>query len=369
MYFDERPKQTKEDLYDFESESRAFFAAIERRDPLVILVGLRRTGKTSLLLTTLNEISQPSAVLDLRAIASQAYVTRKDLLIEFERALNSFLGKHRTMAEKLVERLRHVKGVHIGPEGIRLSWGREERADLIKLFDEIDSWASSQSEQAIIAFDEAQELRKVAGVDVAKLLAYCYDHCRNITIILTGSAIGLLYEFLGNGDSSAALYGRSRTEIQIGRLSPDRAKDFLLRGFKQTKVKVDPRLIDQAVERLDGVIGWLTAFGATCLKTSMSKKALDQCVETAKAVAKREFENFLIGREAGRRRYLRIVRCLARGASTWSEVKGSLEAQEGRTINDRNLRDLLTALVNAGFVYKKDDQYLLTDSVLMEAFR
>ena len=44
LYFDERPKQTKEDLYDFESESHALCAAIERGDPLVVLVGLRRTG-------------------------------------------------------------------------------------------------------------------------------------------------------------------------------------------------------------------------------------------------------------------------------------------------------------------------------------
>ena len=369
LFFDERPKQKRKDLYDFESEFKELCAAIKRGDPLVVLVGLRRTGKTSLLLTALNEVSNPSVVLDLRALATQAYGTRKDLLLEFERALNSFLGKYRTIGQKLVERLKSLRGVQLTPQGIGLTWGGKGRVDLIRLFIEIDRWASSQDEQAIIAFDEAQELRRIAGVDVARLVAYCYDHCHNVTIVLTGSAIGLLYDFLGDRNPTAPLYGRSRTEISIGRLMSDKAKDFLFRGFKQAKLKTDERLIERAVERLDGVIGWLTMFGATCLKKGVSEAALDHCVETAKAVAKREFENFLVGREAGRRRYVRIVLYLAKGPSTWSTIKGSLEAQEGRAINDRNLGDLLTTLAKAGFVDKKDEQYQLTDPILAQAFR
>jgi AAA+ ATPase superfamily predicted ATPase len=368
LLFDERPKQKRKDLYDFEPELGSLSAAVKRRDPLIVLVGLRRTGKTSLLLTALNEISRPSVVVDLRALASQAYGTRKDLLQEFERALNSFLAKYRTITEKLVERLKKMKGVEVTSRGISLTWGGKERVDLVMLFSEIDRWASSQGEQALIAFDEAQELRKIAGVDVAKLLAYCYDHCRHVTSILTGSSIGLLYDFLGDRNPHAPLYGRSRTEIRIGRLTPDRAKDFLLQGFKQGKLRSDVHLIDRAVERLDGIIGWLTAFGATCLKEGLSETALDYCVETGKALAKREFENFLAGREAGRCRYVKIVRRLAKEASSWSAIKGSLEAREGRAINDRNLTELLTTLVKAGFVEKKGEQYQLADPILAETF-
>lgn len=368
MFFDERPKQRKKDLYDFDPELKSLRTAVKRRVPLVVLVGLRRTGKTSLLLTGLNEISVPSVVLDLRSLASQAYGTRKDLLLEFERGLNQFLSKYRSITQKLLDRLRNVKGVEVTSKGISLSWGGKEPLDLVMLFTEINRWATSQGEQAVIAFDEAQELRKIAGVDLAKLLAYCYDHYRNVTTVLTGSAIGLLYDFLGDGNPTAPLYGRSRTQIRVGRLAVDQAKDFLVQGFKQAKLKIDERLLDRAVERLDGVTGWLTTFGAVCLKEGVSEAALDHSVESGKAVAKREFDNFLVGREAGRRRYLRIARHLARGASSWSGIKGALEAQEGRAINDRNFGDLLTTLVKAGFVEKKGEAYKLTDPILAQAF-
>jgi hypothetical protein len=50
----------------------------------------------------------------------------------------------------------------------------------------------------IIAFDEGHELKKAAGVDVAKPIAHVYDYCRSITVVLTGSAVGPLYDHVGS---------------------------------------------------------------------------------------------------------------------------------------------------------------------------
>jgi hypothetical protein len=59
VYFDEAPKSRLEDLYDFEEQVRELRTSIRRRNRLIVLLGLRRTGKTSLLLSCLNAEKVP----------------------------------------------------------------------------------------------------------------------------------------------------------------------------------------------------------------------------------------------------------------------------------------------------------------------
>ncbi|WP_261340868.1 hypothetical protein [Thermococcus celer] len=44
MYFDERPKSKREDLYDREKELEELLSAIDSRRPRVLLKGIRRLG-------------------------------------------------------------------------------------------------------------------------------------------------------------------------------------------------------------------------------------------------------------------------------------------------------------------------------------
>jgi AAA+ ATPase superfamily predicted ATPase len=136
-------------------------------------------------------------------------------------------------------------------------------------------------------------------------------------------------------------------------------------------MKTEEGAMDAAVKRLDGIIGWLTLFGITSVKAGViSESAIDQTVEVGKSLVRQEFRNFLKGREVGAQRYEAIIQHLAGAhSSSWSTIKGALEAAEGRTINDRNITELLTNLVKAGFVEKEDESYSLTDQILAESFR
>jgi AAA+ ATPase superfamily predicted ATPase len=371
LLFDQRPKDNKADLYDAEDELKSLISALRTGAPLVTIVGLRRTGKTSLLLTALNQTAQPSIVLDMRSLASKPYATKRDMIQEFERTLNEFYKAHLGSGRRLFNWLKRVRGVSVSPSGLSISWGGKEPAELTAIFEELNAWARHEKTRMIIAFDEAQGLKKVAGVDMAKLFAHVYDYCRSITVVLTGSAVGLLYDFIGSQDAKAPLYGRHIVEIRLRRLSEGMAKDFLARGFKQAKMRTDERVMDAAVRRLGGIIGWLTLFGITSTKAgAMSESAVDQTVEVGKSLVRQEFENFLKGREVGAQRYEAIMRHLARAqSSSWSAIKGSLEAAEGRTINDRNISELLVNLVKAGFVEKEGESYRVTDQILAESFK
>ncbi|MGI0080172.1 MAG: AAA family ATPase [Nitrososphaerales archaeon] len=369
MLFDQRPKSNRKDLYDLESELRSLLSAIKKGTPLVTIVGLRRTGKTSLLMTALNQVRVSSITMDLRSLASKPYATKRDLIQEIERALNGFYKEHLSAGKRLFNWLKRVQGIGISHVGISISWGGKEPTELAALFDELNSWAKKEKTRMVVAFDEAQELKKVAGVDMMKLFAHVYDYCRNITLVFTGSAIGLLYDFLGSQDAEAPLYGRSVTEIRLNRLSDEMSMDFLKRGFKQSKMKTDVAIIDSAAKGLGGIMGWLTLFGTTCVQSgAVTESAIDKTVEAGKLLAKHEFDNFLKGREVAKDRYKTIIQQLSRGSSSWSAIKGAIEAGEGKTINDRNITDLVNTLVKAGFVEKDGESYRLTDQMLAESF-
>lgn len=368
MYFDERPKSTKKDLYNMREELDELLAAINRKDPLVVIAGVRRVGKTSLLQTAISEIRAPSIIFDLRTLGNRAYCTKKDLVEILEHGINAFLLEKRSKRMKLVEAVKHVSGVQVGEIGVSFNWGGKQPLDIPALFEKLDRWALSNKTHVVMAFDEAQELRKITGFKMDKILAHVYDYCKRTTIILTGSAIGLLYEFIGDEDAEAALYGRSKTEIRIKKLNSEEAEDFLQKGFKQAKKKVGNELIQEAVQKLDGVTGWLTMFGASSLKKGLTARTIRNVMEEGSKLARSEFENFLKGREVARKRYEGIMSHLAKGASTWSGIKTHLEVMEGMKINDRKMAELIDALVKAGFVEKADGQYIVSDPILGYSF-
>jgi AAA+ ATPase superfamily predicted ATPase len=65
LLFSVRPKEKREELYDFDRELEELKESI-KRNPITVLVGTRRTGRTSLLNVALNELGNPYIYLDLR---------------------------------------------------------------------------------------------------------------------------------------------------------------------------------------------------------------------------------------------------------------------------------------------------------------
>jgi AAA+ ATPase superfamily predicted ATPase len=68
--FSEGPKTTLGSLYDKERESKALMEAVRMRSRMVVVLGVRRVGKTSLIKATLNSMGIPYIFLDLRALPS-----------------------------------------------------------------------------------------------------------------------------------------------------------------------------------------------------------------------------------------------------------------------------------------------------------
>lgn len=77
MLFDNRPKERIEDFYNFREELNKFIGYLKEGKPLILLLGLRRIGKTSLLKVGLNISGFPYAIVDLRGFEGKfGYMVR-----------------------------------------------------------------------------------------------------------------------------------------------------------------------------------------------------------------------------------------------------------------------------------------------------
>lgn len=369
MLFDPRPKTRRQDLFDREEELEAFKRYIEERAPLVLLLGLRRTGKTSLLLTGLNEIHVDYIFVDLRILEEKMPVTRRDIIVLLERAIADFM-RRTSFRKKLTKYLERVEGLSVAGLEVKVSWRTKPYYFISELFMELNSWAEDTGRHLVVAFDEAQEFARTYRVELDRILAYVYDHMRNVTVVLTGSKIGLLYRFLKIGDPKAPLYGRAFLEIKLGYFTQEMSLEFLRRGFEEHGVRVNENTLNYVVSLLNGVPGWLALYGYYAINYGVSDEVLDKVLREASATALSELEHFLEIRPQARRRYLTILKYLASvSGAKWSEVKRYLEAEEGVRIDDKNFSTLLKNLVDSGFIEKSDIGYRVPDPVLKYALR
>ena len=358
MYFDPRPKTKKEDLYDRVKQLETFNKALTH-SPLIVVTGLRRTGKTSFLNVAMAESNQPYTLLDMRGLPyNPSYA---DIVRRLETAFNRI---DRQWFTGLSDALKHLKGVSIMGNEVTFGWGKTG-IDLPELFGKINDWAARENKQFIIAFDEIQVVR--GDKWIPQFFAHVADTYRNITLVLTGSECGLLFDFLGFENPKAPLYGRDYVQIHMESFLEPEVKDFLTIGFQQANIEVSAEVLNYAIQNLDGIAGWLTLFGSRCLTRQSSSKALvDEVVLEAGRLAREEALKLTLMS----RRYGIALNFLGEiGAASWGQIKSTLEAKEGHSLTSSAASKLLNALVKSGFAVKTDDKYALSDPLMLRGIR
>lgn len=354
MLFDPRPKTRREDLYDFDAELERLLRALG--GPMVLVSGLRRTGKTSLALTALNESRLPYVYIDLR----EGFTSTRELYTLLSRSLSEFAerasrwGKARELLLYLLSRLR---GVSIMGLQVSVSWSPRERPLVSEIFTALDELGERLGGKVVVVLDEFQRSRGSIGVTLHSAIAHSYDFHKNLSFLLTGSEMGILYGILMNPENP--LYGRAYVEVKTRKLSREEAVDFLEKGFAELNVKVGREEVERAAEELDGIIGWLTYYGY--LRAS-GRGDLERVVEEAVQLAKSELENFLATRTS--RRYRLALKLLAQGVREWSRLKRALENAEGRELSDRVLHEILHQLRNHSII---DEENSFTDPIARRA--
>ncbi|WP_231961180.1 MULTISPECIES: hypothetical protein [Sulfolobaceae] len=122
LLFDERPKRTREELFDREGE----IEEIEKNVYRPLLAGIRRIGKTSTLLVALNEIGIDHVIIVCRRLKEN--YGRQELYNLFSNSFSSILDKIRDI-------LSGVRGVNIAGGSVELEWKGRQSLSLADLFD------------------------------------------------------------------------------------------------------------------------------------------------------------------------------------------------------------------------------------------
>ncbi len=375
MLFDLRPKEKREDLFDREDTLSELSGAVERGDPLILLLGLRRYGKTSVLKVFLNEQGYPYIYVDCRDFFLLEYPRPEDLAKIIGKSINQLAGKWEGLRSKIKSFLESIEEVSTPLINLKF---REKisilGSSLLNVIDSLDEWASARGLKVILAFDEAQHLARIQSIDFRELLARVYDNNRSTITILTGSEVGLLYEFLKIDDSGSPLYGRYVKEIRLKPFTHKQAVGFLQRGFRELGVPVSSSIIEEVVSRVDGVVGWLTYYGRLLTDyysqgVKVGLKELDEVQDKATKLALSEVRKVLRYRRS--KRYMVILKTIALlGRARWSQIKKAVELEEGHRISDPTIANLLKNLVELSLVSKDvENNYYIPDPILMKALQ
>lgn len=359
-------------MFDYSEEFQKMTSSLSGGARMIIIRGRRRTGKTSLLLSSLNGLGRPYVVLDGRAFSSSPQVRREEFVKLLEDGLNEFLRRERRLGAKVIDALKHVQGLERTSgaiPGLSLRWGPLPRdaVSVSSIFDALSDEAARQKTSFIIAIDEAQEFRKVMRYDLTSVLAHAYDYCPGLKFVVTGSEAGLLHKFLRVDDPEAPLFGRAMVEIELSGLTKERSVEYLREGFRQVGMEVPGDVLEGAHLRFDGIIGWLTYLGFRAREErELDQKVIEETASLASKMAASEFRNFLgLYRSE---RYRTVMKSLAGGSLSWADLKRAIESKEGMRVGQGEVTKVLHNLEDAGFVAKDEGgAYSISEPMTKEA--
>jgi hypothetical protein len=123
---------------------------------------------------------------------------------------------------------------------------------------------------------------------------------------------------------------------------------------------------DEVIDKVDGVVGWLTLFGNYHAIRGLSfEDALRATVEEGGRIMVNELKHFLEDK-ANKALYVAIIQAL-RVANRWGDLKAAVSAMLGEEVGDREFTNALNALVNYNFVEKRGKgEYTVTDPLLRQ---
>ncbi|WP_338599005.1 ATP-binding protein [Sulfolobus tengchongensis] len=332
VIFTKRPRYDIEEIFDREEEIKQLIFLLKNNEWTIIL-GPRMSGKTSLALAVSNSIPNKRVVyVDLVKVKG---------LKDFVNRLYFSIPK--TLTEKVKESL-DVIGVRVGPTTLSFK---------LRSTSVIETIIKSICQDTILILDEAQDLKE--GINhLVPVLHRLLNTCPSLSVIFTGSAIGLIKTLLEQ-KGEQPLAGRKPTEILLKPWSEETAIEYLEEGLQNCKVKYTKEEIREVINELGTLVGWLNIYGVNrCVKKH--EDALKYAIEEAIGIAMEEINN-IIEDQAWRRKAIKL---LAIG-STWSILEDNLK------VSTETLSKFLDRLERLYVVQKIGRTYVISDPVYRKA--
>lgn len=337
--FQQRPCKSREELYDRKEEVDQVIRLI-RQNTWVALMGLRMAGKTSVAQTVQSELQREfsSAYVDLRGA--------RGVRTAAERIINALPKDVLQRIGKFIA--NHVEQIQAESFGIKLRKGEDATSVLETLFGLL-----SKNKKLLLVLDEVQDVG--GGTNhFLNMLSRIRNTSKRVNFIFTGSEINLMKVILN--PEKTALAGRTPVKIDIVHWGKKIANSFLREGLNHCGVIFSEKEIDEVVDTLGTLPGWLNFYGLRrCSGQSHDKSLAEARIESV-AVASTEFQHLLAGRGAW---VPQVIRTIASYSARWKDL--------GADAPPKGLNDLLKRLKDSFIMTEENGRYSITDPVYNEA--
>jgi len=112
MLFDEAVKEKMEDFYDREEEINRLREGVLRGRRLILVLGVRRIGKSSLVKVTLNSIDVPFLYIDVRSVyRSHNYISSYALHYMVDDLISNLVASGKW--SRIIDYIKHIRGISV----------------------------------------------------------------------------------------------------------------------------------------------------------------------------------------------------------------------------------------------------------------
>ncbi|MHB8702404.1 MAG: ATP-binding protein [Nitrososphaerales archaeon] len=183
------------------------------------VTGPRRVGKTSVLKTCIRESKFKFILFDLSPYIDRTSVSYRALTpteIGFEDTKISAEARANLAIFTLTLKKESVIGADVFESSI------------ISLLRELNN----RFDHFAFVVDEAQVMSFMKGLNPSGLLQLIHNNYENVSVVLTGSMLGMILKMLHPTDSSEAAFARYVETLNVPRWSDEESAGFLERGLE-----------------------------------------------------------------------------------------------------------------------------------------
>ncbi|MEW6042083.1 MAG: ATP-binding protein [Elusimicrobiota bacterium] len=242
-HFTDRENEIKTFIRDAESNERIF------------LISPRRYGKTSLVVKLLEILKRKKRLISRIDLYK---VTSLEVLANFY--TSSVISSIESKPEKWIRILRQLlpslsPTLTFTPEGAELSLNlRRTEGNIEQTLDELfnlpEKIAKRSNKKAVIFFDEFQEIRKINGDKIEKLLRANIQKHHNVSYIFAGSNKRMLYEMAESRDSAFYKMGKI---VRLSKIPRNIFQEFVISKFLKSKIVIKEDTMDKLFQITENV--------------------------------------------------------------------------------------------------------------------
>jgi len=345
--------------FDREEEIKTLENMIKRKQPTAV-IGVRRIGKTSVILKTLKTINIPKVYITAEDFVEGKSFDLKSFLSYFSSLLITevlnYVGPKRNIPQvakykgkEVIDRLKELIGyvklsfnINLGEIEVFLEKGNESIPEVLDLPQKL---SEEFKVDLVIAIDEFQYLRLASQnfPGLFNVLRSKWQFHKNVSYVVSGSSVGLLEHMFSNKKEP---FYQFFFPVYIKAFDEKTSKLFLSQGFKAEGKEFEEEAISYAVKELDGIPAWLNYFG---LKSISCEKVTLRCsINTINEM----YEDPII-KSAVLQEYNKLGKN-ARAVLKFIAERGGKSSLRGLQLSRSSLNEGVKSLINEGYIRREE---------------